>query len=111
MKRLLVMLGVVVFLAALPLSHLAMAVPSCQEKVYICHVNSANDSLRIGCTTFTFGIVIEVDESAVPAHLEEHGDSLCFETFDEETRDFIEDFFGIRLPNADCVFPALLDGV
>jgi len=111
MKRLLVMLGIVAFVAVLPLSHLAMATQPCpdDDKVLICHVNSANDILTIGSTTYTFGRVIEISENAVPAHLEEHGDSLCYQTLTEEERELIEEFFNISLPNANCVFPALLD--
>ena len=113
MKHLLVTLGIVAFLAALPLSHLAMAVPSCDdEKVLICHVNSANDVIEFDTVgEIVFGIVIEVDWSAVPAHLEEHGDSLCpFERITKEEREEFEEEYGISLPNADCYFYVTEDG-
>lgn len=99
MKRLLIMLCVVAFLAALPLSHIALAAPA--EKVLICHVNSANDLVN-GHWWLVGGRVIEVAESAVPAHLA-HGDSLDYEIMDEEFRDYIESL-GYSLPNANCWF-------
>jgi ABC-type sugar transport system substrate-binding protein len=109
MRRVLVLLCVVAFLAALPLSHIAMAAPA--AKVAICHVNSANDVIDLGFFgTFVFGMEIEVAESAVPAHLA-HGDSTEYFPVDEEFVEFLEwitDRLGIdfKLPNADCVFYA-----
>jgi len=103
MKRLLIMLCVVAFLAALPLSHIALAAPA--VKVPICHVNSANDALDLGGLVVVFGKVIEVAEPAVPAH-EAHGDNTAFFALDEDLRDILEVAFGISLPNADCYFAA-----
>lgn len=107
MKRLLIVLGVVAFLGVLPLSHLVMACECCEGKVALCHVNSANDTYD----SVVFGRVIEVDENAVSAHLEEHGDSLCYFTLTEEEREALELEFDIRLPNANCYFCAPVDGV
>ncbi len=110
MKHLLVTLGVVAFLAVLPLSHLALAQPPCPgEKVPLCHVNSANDSATFNNTLRTFGRVIEVDENAVPAHLAEHGDSLNFQTLTQEQREQMEEDFDISLPNANCYFDVTLN--
>lgn len=108
MKRLLVMLGVVAFLAALPLSHLAWAEEPCL--VPICHVNSANDVFSFDDTLLVFGRVIEIDENAVQAHLDEHGDSLFYETLTEEEREALELELGITLPNANCFFCVTVNG-
>ncbi len=101
MKRLLIMLCLVAFLVALPMSHSAFAKKP--AKVEICHVNSANDILDLGTVVITFGKVIEVSENAVEAHLA-HGDSTTFFPMDEDLRDAFEDFFKISLPNANCYF-------
>ena len=103
MKRLLILLCVAGLLAALPMSHLALAGKPEEKpaKVTICHVNSANDMVN-GHWWLVGGRVIEVAESAVPAHLA-HGDSLDYEIMDEEFRDYIESF-GYSLPNANCWF-------
>lgn len=108
MKRLLTILCVVAFLAALPLSHVAWAAP--KAKVEICHVNSANDVLDLGGgLVVAFGRLIEVAEPAVPAHVA-HGDNdnsdPLYPVFllDEASRDEFEAIFGISLPNANCLF-------
>jgi len=97
MKRLIAVLFVVAFIVALPLSHTFAAKP---KKVEICHVNSANDD---GPKGIAFGRVIEVAESAVPAHLD-HGDSTYFFDLSEAARNKFEHHYGISLPNADCYF-------
>ena len=74
-----------------------------EDKVEVCHVNSAND----GPTPFAAGVifwgkVISVSPNAVPEHEANHGDSTVFFGFDEDMRDFFEEAFGISLPNANC---------
>ena len=101
MKRLIAVLVVVGFIVALPLSH---AFGAKADKVQICHVNSANDTLDLGFATIVFGTVIEVSGNAVPAH-EAHGDSTAFEPMEEDFRDWVEATYAISLPNADCWFP------
>jgi len=96
MKRLLVLLFVVAFLVAIPLTHFAGKA----AKVDVCHVNSANDQ---GAWGYAFGNVISVSEKAVPAHLA-HGDSTDFFSLDEAQREWFEEKFDITLPNADCFF-------
>lgn len=74
------------------------------EKVQLCHLNSANDVIEFGTVIVSFGNSIEVSENAVAAHEENHGDSTNFIPLDEQTRDLFEQVFGITLPNADCYF-------
>ena len=110
MKRLIVVLCVAGLLAALSMSHLAMAAKPEEKpaKVAICHVNSANDVLvDLWGGVAAFGRVIEVPENAVAAH-EAHGDSTDFVEISEEFRDLTEEFFGISLPNANCTFLVLV---
>ena len=104
MKRLLIMLCVVAFLVALPMSHSAFA--GKKAKVAICHVNSANDAIEGVGATLVFGKVIEVSENAVAAK-EAKGDSAVFYPLTEELRDLLEELLGISLPNADCYFVVL----
>ena len=107
MKRLLIMLCIVAFLAALPLSHIAMAAP--KGKVLICHLNAANDTVRDGFNpgTWYLGRMIEVAESAVEAHLA-HGDMVFGgqypKVLSEEDRALIEEVYGVSVPNANCYF-------
>ena len=102
MKRLLILLCVAGFLAALPLSHVAVAKKP--VKVEICHVNSANDIVDLGGpVVIAFGKVIEVSPNAVPAH-EAHGDSTKFFYLSEEEREELEEISGVNLSNADCGF-------
>ena len=103
MKRLLILLCVAGFLAALPLSHVAVAKKPKPVKVEICHVNSANDIVPFGPFVIAFGRVIEVSEKAVPAH-EAHGDSTVFFDLSEEERQEIEEISGVSLSNANCGF-------
>ena len=99
MKRLLIILFVLVFIAAIPLSHNLMAKKAEKPgKVEICHVNSANDQLE----DFGFGRVITVSEKALAAHLK-HGDcSVVFWELTEENRKATEEYWNIKLPNANC---------
>jgi len=101
MKRLLVLLFVVAFLVAIPLTHFAGK----NAKVEICHLNSANDILDVGFFAFYYGKVISVSVNAVPA-LEAHGDSRHFAPFPDWLRDLMVEWWGMDLPNADCVFLA-----
>ena len=101
MKRLLALLCVVGFVVALPLAHSAFAKPA--AKVAICHVSSANDFVDFGGVKLFFGRQVEVSENAVAAHLA-HGDSTDFECFGPEARAELEEWFGIDLVNADCLF-------
>ena len=107
MKRLIVVLCVVGFIVALPMSHLAFAGKPEEKpaKVEICHVNSANDVVVLGTVVIAYGRVIEVSENAVAAH-EAHGDmaSPGFFYMSEEARENIEEIFGVSLPNANCGF-------
>jgi hypothetical protein len=107
MKRLIVVLCVVGFIVALPMSHLASAAKP-QTKVAICHVNSANDVLYLeDGNVVTFGRVIVISENAVATHVAQHGDSTEYADLDKATRDAVEDYYGIRLPNANCYFPGV----
>jgi len=115
MKHFTVVLFVVGFILALPLSHSAMAKGKrhkkqrCQEKVLICHVNGSNDTIPIGShSVITFGRVIKVSKRAVRAH-ERHGDSTAFDLITEEMRDEFEETFGINLPNPGCIFVRALN--
>jgi len=106
MKRFLIILFVLVFIAAIPLSHNLMAKKAEKPgKVEICHVNSANDVLELGATVIAFGKVIEVSEKAVAAH-EKHGDMAApgFFYITKEDAEYWEDYYGIKLPNANCLF-------
>ena len=101
MKRLVVVAAILGLFVALPMCHVVFA--KNEEKVPICHLNSANDVIDIGGSVIAFGKEIEVSKNAVPAH-EAHGDSTDFFPLDVDTRDNLEDILGIRLPNADCFF-------
>jgi len=111
MKRSIILLCVAGLLAALPMSHLALAgkPEEMPAKVAICHVNSANDTVRDGTNpgTWYFGRMIEVAESAVEAHLA-HGDAIFGGQYPkeltEEKRALIEVVYGVSLPNANCYF-------
>ena len=105
MKRILILLCVAGLLAAIPLSHVAVAAKKEKApKVAVCHVNSANDVLDLGLYgVIVFGKVIEVSPNALPA-LEAQGDSTDFFTFTKEDREYWEEYYGISLPNADCLF-------
>ena len=105
MKRLIVVLCVVGFIVALPMSHLAFAGKGPAPKVEICHVNSANDVVVLGTLVIAYGRVIEVSENAVAAH-EAHGDmaSPGFFYMSEEARENNDEIFGVSLPNANCGF-------
>ena len=99
MKRMLVLLCVVAFLIALPMSHAVFAGKA--EKVAICHLNSANDVLDLEpFGVIAFGKEVEVSENALDAHLA-HGDSTQYLLLTEEVRDLIEarvlDSFDIQL--------------
>ena len=108
MKRLIVILCVVGFAAALPMSHSALAAKKAPAaKVRICHVNSANDVVVFNETySAMLGRVTEVSENAVNAHLA-HGDSEVFFPLSEEVRTWIEEVYEISVPNADCYFTIL----
>lgn len=107
MKRLLILLCVAGLLATIPLSHVAVAAKKKAKKkvpnVSICHLNSANDVLDLGSVVIAFGRVIEVSENAVAAH-EAQGDSIDFFTCTKEDCEYWEEYYGISLPNADCLF-------
>lgn len=104
MKRILILLCVAGLLAAIPLSHVAVAAKKEKApKVEVCHVNSANDILDLETVVVVFGKVIEVSPNALPA-LEAQGDSTEFFTFTKEDREYWEEYYGISLPNADCLF-------
>ena len=103
MKCFPVVLCAAALMFALPLSDTVSAKPI--AKVAICHVNSANGVIDLGGGLVqVFGRVIAVAGPVVPAHLA-HGDSLDFRFLDEEDREYIEEQFGISLPNADCYIP------
>ena len=83
MKRLIVVLCVVGFIVALPMSHLAFAgKPEGKPvKVDICHATDSAAMMSGG--TLIIGHVINVSENAVDAHLA-HGDSLEINDIDDE---------------------------
>lgn len=100
MKRFIILLCVVAFVVALPLSHVA-AKGKAPAKVEICHVKATAD---LWGSPKAFGIVIEVSANAIPAH-EAHGDSIAFNDLPENQRDMIEGWTGVNLKNSDCWFP------
>ena len=81
MKRLVPVFAVAASLVALPLSHLALAQGPKKEKVKLCHITGQPPqkcvNVREGNPSgeCVVGHVIEVSESAVPAHCG-HGDHL-----------------------------------
>jgi hypothetical protein len=107
MKRLIILLCVLVFIVALPLSH-AIAGKGPAPKVDICHatdsavVNDAGVSLVVGH-------VINVSENAVAAHLA-HGDTLAISGLDDGpggwfgdmTWGEIADVWGLNTTKANC---------
>jgi|GEM_PF-5209647 len=111
MKRLLILLCVAGLLAALPMSHLALAGKPEEKpaKVVICHLNGANPTVNDGTHpgTWYFGRRIEVAESAVEAHLA-HGDAVFGGDYPRDLtkakRAAIEAVYGVSLPNANCYF-------
>ena len=109
MKRLILLVCVAGLLAALPISHLAVACNPPARKVLVCHVNSANDTVRDGRNpgTWYFGRAIEVAASAVEAHLA-HGDAVFGGDYPRDLtkakRAAIEAVYGVSLPNANCYF-------
>jgi len=118
MKRLVVVLSLAGFMAALVLSHAAIAKPKGdqpeKEKVAICHIIAANDVIPFGfgpvpTVSLSFGKEISVAPEAVPAH-EAHGDSTVFFGGDAAAGP-IEAFraAGANLPAADCYVVGPLD--
>ena len=105
MKRLLIILFVLVFIAAIPLSHNLMAKGKKADKVEICHVTPAMDEVILGSIVIHYGKVIKVSGNAVEAHVK-HGDMPApgFFYMSEEARDSIEEDFGVNLLNANCGF-------
>ena len=125
MNRLFVFLAVVALVIALPVTHEAFAGNN-NTKVEICHVNSSNSPgvydltytyYYSGGYTYTYpvGRVIEVNASAVAAHVA-HGDSTYFYPLDEYTINWLESLEGLNgsyyyyelnntnavIKNADC---------
>ena len=96
MKRLLILLCVVGFLTALPLSHVAVAKKPKPVKVEICH---ATDSVELPGIGFITGHVISVSENALDAHLA-HGDAELYFPIDEFSI-FVEQL-GLNTVGADC---------
>jgi hypothetical protein len=74
------------------------------DKVEICHVNSANDTVNSssGDPFIVFGKVISVSPDALEAHLA-HGDSTRVCEFDAVQRLLFEGLYKISLPNANCL--------
>ena len=70
MKRLISLMLVAGFIAALPATHSMAGPPKKKKKVKICHVTPANAKSRCGH-------VISVSRNALQAHLD-HGDSQRF---------------------------------
>ncbi|HUS73482.1 MAG TPA: hypothetical protein VMY06_10495 [Sedimentisphaerales bacterium] len=105
MKRLLIVVCVAGFIAALPLSHSAMAKP--KAKVAICHIIAANDVIPFSfqgppTVLLYFGKEISVAPAAVPAH-EAHGDSTTFFGGDVAAGPIAAfQEAGANLPAADC---------
>jgi hypothetical protein len=79
MKRLIVVLCVVGFIVALPMSHLAFAKKA--DKVLICHATDLFDVPQ-NQWTLVVGHVIEVSENALDAHLA-HGDTTVINDIDD----------------------------
>ena len=106
MKRLLVILCVVGFVVALPMSHLAFAAKA--DKVDICHVTDSLDGLGPdGNVTLIVGHVINVSGNAVDAHVA-HGDSLVINDIDDGPVIFgltwrqVAENNGLSTAGADC---------
>ena len=80
MKRLLILLCIAGLLAAIPLSHSALAKPTGEKvkpvKVKVCHITELvlGEEFPDGIDRL-MGHVIDVSENAVPAHID-HGDHL-----------------------------------
>jgi hypothetical protein len=110
MKRLTVLLCLVGFIVALPLSHSAMAAKKKggpPAKVEICHVTDSTLWPYNTAYTAVVGHMISVSENAVEAHLA-HGDVLVdfdslrfFFPLDDELRQLAESV-GLDTEGADC---------
>ncbi len=103
MKRLIVVLCVVGFLAALPLSHVAAKGPA--PKVDICHVTDSAVVNAAGVSVVV-GHVITVSENSKDAHVA-HGDILVINDIDSPsglgpTWRFIADLFEVNTAGANC---------
>ena len=110
MKKLMVFALATAFILPI-LASQAMAAK--QEKVEMCHVISANDTIpNFWGTTMTiyYGKIISVAPSAVPAHLDQ-GDSPLFFS-GEGTAASVEVFIaaGGHVPAANCHFGLWPDG-
>jgi hypothetical protein len=109
MRRLVLLLGLMALVVALPASHGAFAKST---KVDVCHVNAGNQAGFYGTVddvkvktdgvwqynytyikgyTWRLGKVISVSEDAVDAHVA-HGDSTWFYALTDERADYIESF-------------------
>jgi hypothetical protein len=96
MKRLLVLLLIVGFVVALPLSHLVLA-KGPAPKVEICHVT---DSGSVFGDTVVVGHVISVSENALDAHLA-HGDLEDFKDLTPDGAAWLVQF-GLHTDGANC---------
>jgi len=74
------------------------------KKVCVCHVNEAN-TIPIVDAFIKLGIIIEVSENALDAHLA-HGDATRFWFGDQLDWlfDLVEKIGLGKLPNAECAF-------
>ncbi len=107
MKRLIILLCVVAFLVALPMSHMAFA-KKAKVKVDICHATDFKVGLGAdGNVTLIVGHVINVSENAVAAHLA-HGDSTVINDIDSGpvyknlTWRQVADNLGLDTTDANC---------
>jgi hypothetical protein len=94
MKRIIILLCVVAFIVALPLSHVAVAGKGPAPKVNICHKPQYVGSL--GGVDYYAGNIISVSENALDAHIA-HGDS------DEFNIATVDDFWVATLANNGIV--------
>ena len=90
MKRFIILLCVVAFIVALPLSHVAAKGKA--PKIEICH---GTDSLDLGTLEVVYGHVISVSGNALAAH-EGHGDSVEFFAYNKGAN--------ANYPGTDCGF-------
>lgn len=104
MKRFAILFCIVLFITALPMSHVAFAKKA--DKVQICHATDSKD-IEANQWTLIVGHVIEVSANAVDAHLA-HGDSSAINDIDDGPVIFgltwrqVAENLGLNTAGANC---------